>query len=193
MRSGGNADQRRLVGQVQTLSRLRIPMPSLENNHLEVVFLTILAFMILILCCVPLFVMVDGLERLAMWLSGNTTVAIVYFIIVALVMIVVDILSEEKNLRKIFYIIDDTISILIGSAGIPIFVKLYTIPTILNAPGYGFGMAIDFIICVVSIIFEYGIYLFLFLFVGTFKYGRLLLRPLLSIGIAYIMYLMTSL
>lgn len=158
----------------------------------RVVFLAILGAIVLILCCVPLFIMVDGLEGLAMWLSGNTKATIVYFTIVALVMIVVNILLEEKNLRKVFYIIDDTISILIGSAGIPIFIKLYTIPHILNATGYGFGMAIDFIICAVLIVFVYGIYLVLFFFAGAFKYGRLLLRPALSTGVAYVMYLMSQ-
>ena len=37
----------------------------------KVVFLAILGAIILILCCVPLFIMVDGLEGLAMWLSGK--------------------------------------------------------------------------------------------------------------------------
>lgn len=154
--------------------------------------MAILGAIILILCCVPLFIMVGGLEELAIWLSGNTTVVIVYFAIIALVTIFIDILSEENSLRKVFYIIDDTISILIGSAGIPIFIKLYTIPHILNASGYGFGMAIDFIICAVLLIFVYVIYLVLFLGVGTFKYGRFLLRPALSIGIVYIVYFISQ-
>ena len=62
----------------------------------------------------------------------------------------------------------------------------------MNATGYGFGMAIDFIICAVLIVFVYGIYLFLFFFAGAFKYGRLLLRPALSIGVTYVMYLMSQ-